>query len=155
MMRRWDSLVDRLLQEAREDGKFDNLPGQGKPVKIEDDSHIPEDMRLANKILKDNDLVPEWIMHGKDIEAMQDRLADNMRKGLRAYRGALADADRAGDLVKQERAETTWKLALETFQRAADKLNSEILSYNLKVPPGIPHKFKFDVERELNRLRES
>ena len=154
-MRRWDSLVDRLLQEAQDSGKFDNLPGQGKRIEFEDDSHVPEDMRLANKILKDHDLVPEWIMHGKDIESMQDKLVDNMRKGMRAYRGALADAGRAGDLVKHERAETTWKRACETFQQAADKLNSEILSYNLKVPSGIPHKFKFDLERELNRLRES
>lgn len=151
----WDSLIDRLLQEARDSGKFDNLPGQGKPIHIEDDSHTPPDLRLAHKILKDNDLVPEWIMHGKDIDAMHKRLVDNMRKGMRAYRGALADAERSGDAARQQQAEATWQRACETFQRAADKINSEILSYNLKVPQGIPHKFRFNLEYELKRLGES
>ncbi|MDQ0200611.1 DnaJ family domain-containing protein [Neobacillus ginsengisoli] len=42
---------DRIKQ-AYKDGEFDNLPGLGKPIQLEDLSGIPEELRMAYKILK-------------------------------------------------------------------------------------------------------
>lgn len=153
MSRNWKSLVDQLLDDARQEGKFDNLPGAGGPLKLDDDPNTPHDMKLANKILKQNDLAPEWMMLGKDVDALRERLLDNMRKGARAYQGALADADRSAHPYDQrQRAETTWRRAQEAFRLAAARLNGELLRYNLKVPPGIPQKTLFNVERELAQI---
>ena len=63
----WGSYIDRQIRKAMEDGEFDNLPGEGKPLNIEEDENTPDAMRLAFKILKDNDLAPAWIMQGKDL----------------------------------------------------------------------------------------
>ena len=41
-----------------EAGEFDNLEGQGQPLKLEDDSHIPPELRMAYKILKNADCLP-------------------------------------------------------------------------------------------------
>lgn len=153
MSRHWKSLVDQLLDEARQAGKFDNLPGEGEPLKLDDDPNTPHDMKLAHKILKENDLAPEWMMLGKEVDALRERLLDNMRKGVRAYQGALADADRSlTPLDSQQRAEATWRRAQEAYRLAAAKLNGELLRYNLKVPPGVPQKTLFNVERELAQL---
>ncbi|MBI3972709.1 MAG: DUF1992 domain-containing protein [Chloroflexi bacterium] len=32
----WGSHVDRLIREAQERGEFDNLPGTGKPLQLDD-----------------------------------------------------------------------------------------------------------------------
>ena len=87
MPRDWKSLVDQLLDEARDSGTFDNLPGGGRPLKLDDDPYTPDEMKLAHKILKEHDLAPEWIMLGKEVDARRARLLDNMRKGVRAYQG--------------------------------------------------------------------
>ncbi len=45
-------IAERKIQEAIRNGEFDNLPGKGKPLVLEDDRGIPEELRLAYKILK-------------------------------------------------------------------------------------------------------
>jgi len=37
---------------------FDNLPGKGRPLKLEDDSFVPEYLRLTYKILKNSNCLP-------------------------------------------------------------------------------------------------
>src|SRR5262247_2588110 len=54
----FDRLVEERIQQAQEDGVFDNLPGKGKPLKLEDDSFVPEDLRLTYKILKNSNCLP-------------------------------------------------------------------------------------------------
>jgi len=67
-------IVERRIQEAQENGAFDDLPGRGKPLCLEDDSHIPEDLRLAYKILKNADCLPPEIQLKKEIRRMEDLL---------------------------------------------------------------------------------
>ncbi|MFP4350524.1 MAG: DnaJ family domain-containing protein [Desulfococcaceae bacterium] len=51
------------------------MPGAGKPLEFEDDSHIPEDLRLPFKILKNADCLPPEIEIKKEIERTEDLLA--------------------------------------------------------------------------------
>ena len=67
-------LVEKRIKEAQERGEFDNLPGHGEPIQIEDDSHIPEDLRLAYKILKNADCIPPELQLQKEIRQMEDML---------------------------------------------------------------------------------
>jgi len=48
----YEKIVEQRIKEAMEKGEFENLPGKGKPIPLEDDSHVPEDLRLAYKLLK-------------------------------------------------------------------------------------------------------
>jgi len=69
-------MVERKIQEAMERGEFDNLPGQGKPLPLEEDSHIPEELRVAYKILKNADCLPPELEAKKEIRQMEDLLAN-------------------------------------------------------------------------------
>ncbi len=71
-----DKIVEQKIREAQMKGEFDNLPGSGAPVKIEDDSHVPEDLRMAYKILKNANCVPPELELRKEIRRMEDMLAD-------------------------------------------------------------------------------
>ena len=68
-------VAERKIREAIERGEFDNLEGRGKPLVLEDDSGIPEDLRLAYKILKNANCLPPEIEIKRDIRQMEDLLA--------------------------------------------------------------------------------
>ncbi|MBW1682937.1 MAG: DUF1992 domain-containing protein [Deltaproteobacteria bacterium] len=67
-------IVERKIHEAQEKGFFENLPGKGRPLELEDDSHIPEDLRLAYKVLKNADCLPPELELKKEIRRMEDLL---------------------------------------------------------------------------------
>ncbi len=70
----YKKIVERKIKEAEERGEFDNLPGQGKPLDLDDDSRIPDDLRLAYKILKNADCLPPELELKKEIRQMEDML---------------------------------------------------------------------------------
>ncbi len=51
-------IVEERIQKAQEEGAFDNLPGKGKPLAFDDDTSVPEDLRLTYKILKNSNCLP-------------------------------------------------------------------------------------------------
>ena len=59
-------IAEQRIREACERGAFDSLPGAGKPLELEDDSHIPEDLRMAYKLLKNAGYVPEEVLDRKE-----------------------------------------------------------------------------------------
>jgi len=66
-----DKIADQKIRESMERGDFDNLPGRGKPLALEDDSHIPDDLRLAYKILKNADCLPQELELRKEIRTTE------------------------------------------------------------------------------------
>jgi len=69
-------IVEQRIREAQEKGDFDNLPGRGRPLSLEDDRGVPEDLRLAYKILKNADCLPPELELKKEIRQMEDLLAN-------------------------------------------------------------------------------
>ncbi len=67
-------IVEQRIKEALERGEFDNLQGQGEPLNLEDDSNIPEELRLAYRILKNADCLPPELELKKEIRKMEDML---------------------------------------------------------------------------------
>ncbi len=67
-------IIEDRIKKAMMDGDFKDLPGSGKPLFLEDDRHIPEDLRLAYKILKNADYVPPEIELKKEIQRTEDLL---------------------------------------------------------------------------------
>ena len=45
-------LAEERIKEAQRAGAFDNLPGKGKPLDLEDLSWVPEDLRIGYLVLK-------------------------------------------------------------------------------------------------------
>jgi TusA-related sulfurtransferase len=70
----FDDIIEQRIQESLAKGEFDDLPGRGKPLQLEDDSHIPEDLRLAYKVLKNANCLPPEVELRKDIRQMKDML---------------------------------------------------------------------------------
>ena len=69
-----ERVAEERIREALQRGEFDNLPGQGKPLKLEDDRHVPEDLRLAYKILKNAACLPPEVELKKEIRTTEELL---------------------------------------------------------------------------------
>ena len=69
-------IVEEKIKEAGKRGEFDNLPGKGKPLSLDDDKGIPEDLRLAYKVLKNADCLPPELELKKEIRQMEDLLVN-------------------------------------------------------------------------------
>jgi hypothetical protein len=70
----FEKIVEERIRKAQQEGVFDNLPGAGKPLPGED-MEIPEDIRLAYKVLKNADFIPPELELRKEIRSMQELLS--------------------------------------------------------------------------------
>jgi hypothetical protein len=68
------NIVEERIQDAQREGLFDNLPGKGKPLQVDDDSGIPEDLRLTFKILKNSNCLPIEMEIRKEIFGLRQLL---------------------------------------------------------------------------------
>jgi hypothetical protein len=75
MVSGFEKIVEERIRRAMEAGEFEDLAGAGEPLVIEDDSSVPEDLRLAYKILKNAECLPPEIELRKEIEKTEDLLA--------------------------------------------------------------------------------
>lgn len=134
MPRDWESYIDRAIRQAINDGKMTDNPGKGEPLRLGDDKHTPPELRMAHKILKDNDLTPDWMMQSRELDTKRDQLEERVQRTAKTYASKTA---------------AEWEKAREVLRQAVESFNKAVLSYNLKVPPGVTHKPFFDLEREL------
>lgn len=69
-------LADRKIDEAMKQGKFDHLPGSGKPLDLDP---IPADekarlMWWALRIMRNNDVIPDEVQWRKSIDLLKIEL---------------------------------------------------------------------------------
>ena len=143
----WQNLIDDLIEEGREQGVFDNLPGKGKPLNLKRNLFAPE-KELAFDLLKHNDLKPAWIMARSDLMSQIDGLrADIKRKWSlyeREYRLGHGEGQRSALVV-------AWDDACLEWAEAITELNRQINDFNLKRPSDNLELFKLNLDRELER----
>ncbi|MBR9980203.1 MAG: DUF1992 domain-containing protein [Desulfatitalea sp.] len=75
MLTGFEKIVEERIRNAQAKGVFDNLEGAGKPLNLSQDQHIPEDLRLPYKILKNADCLPPELELKKEIRRTEDLLA--------------------------------------------------------------------------------
>ena len=67
-------IAEQRIKEAMEEGLFNDLPGRGEKLRLDDDSRLPEDLRMAYKILKNANCTPPELSLKKDIKQIEDML---------------------------------------------------------------------------------
>ena len=112
----WRIAEERIL-EAQRAGAFDDPPGKGKPLKLEDLSWVPEDLRIGYMVLKNAHVLPPEAELLKDIHTLEDLLKHVEDEGARR---ALAKS-------------IQWKMIrLDMLKRRSMSLTS-VRNYNRKL----------------------
>ena len=132
----WEWLVERRLKDAIEAGMFEDLPGRGRPLDLKDDSSVPDEWRLAFRLLKSSGHAPVW------IELRQEALA--------RLETASQDLRRA---VSSECDQTTWLRASARFVEEVELVNRLIDEANLRSSSLLLQLPRYDAERIAASIR--
>lgn len=96
-------IAENRIREAMLRGEFDDLPCRGRPLEIDDLSHVPEELRAGYILLKNAGVLPEELQLKKEIMTLQKLL----------------------DCCYDDRAEES------EINRLRKKLNEKVLRYDM------------------------
>jgi DnaJ family protein C protein 28 len=140
--------VDEQIRRAMEEGFFDHLPGQGKPLNLDENPLEDPEWRVANHLLKSNGFSPPWLEIRKEIEADLQVAREDLRRAHQWRQTALV-------LKKPEaQVEAGWERARTTFFSRLEDLNRRIFNYNLEAPSLQLQMLALDPEREVARIQD-
>lgn len=71
-----DRIAEERILQAQREGAFENLPGNGKPLVLDDDSMIPPELRAAYRILKNAGYAPPEVLARRDIADLEAAITD-------------------------------------------------------------------------------
>jgi DnaJ family protein C protein 28 len=134
----WESLIDRQIREAMEEGQFDNLPHQGKPLP-NDDNPYAGDRALAFHVLRNAGVAPPWIESDKEV------------RELLARRDAIL-ARAASEPAPSASARRRDRAALEEL---VTRINAAIARVNAEAPTDRQHRRPLTLADELARYDEA
>ena len=69
-----DAIVEARIQEAMERGELRDLPGAGKPLQLDDDSAVPEELRTAYRLLKNAGYLPPELQLRQEVHEAEQLL---------------------------------------------------------------------------------
>ncbi len=124
----WESLIDRQIREAMEEGQFDDLPHQGAPLPIDENPYAGE-WALAFHMLKNAGVAPPWVEAGKELNEL--------------YKQRDAIFERAApERARRDRA------ALEEL---VIQINMAVARMNAQAPSSAAHRPSLVLAEELAR----
>ena len=106
-------IADRKIQEAMDEGAFENLAGTGRPLALGEEPFEDPSLRMAHRLLRNNGFAPAWVEEGRDIDVAVERLLSARRAG---------------------------RVSAEEFRKQAAALNRRILAFNLSAPFDSVHR---------------
>ena len=127
----WESLVDRQIREAMEDGRFDDLPFQGEPLPADNDASAGE-WAMAFRMLKNAGIAPPWIEADKEVRELLAR-----RDALLARASTASPYGRRRDRADLERLVTD--------------INAAVARVNAEAPTYEQHRRPLRLDAELAR----
>lgn len=65
-----DQIVEDRIQAALARGDLNDLPGAGRPLRLDDDSMVPEHLRMGLRILRNAGMVPPEIESLREAHAL-------------------------------------------------------------------------------------
>jgi hypothetical protein len=130
-----ETLIERKIREAMDEGVFDDLPHQGARLPLVDDS-AAGDWALAYRMLRNAGAAPPWIESDKAVRSLLDEL-----------HRLLARAARQG-APGRTRGRTELTRIVEAANHAIARLNAE-------APTSRQHRRPLDLAAELDRLERT
>lgn len=94
-----DKIAEQQILQALERGELDDLPGAGKPIELDDNRMVPEELRAGYRILKNSGYLPPELESRREVRSLQLVLAgitepaerDKCLRRLRLLEARLAE----------------------------------------------------------------
>ncbi len=132
-----ETLIDRQIRRAMEEGAFDHLPHQGEPLPNDENPHASE-WGLAFHVLKNAGFAPPWIEADKEVRALLARRDEIVARGAAAPPSVLA----------RRRAHAQLETLVQQINAATARVNAEAPSIR-------QHRRPLLIADELRRYDEA
>ena len=144
--------IEEQIRDAQERGEFDNLPGAGKPLQL-DQNIYAGDKAMGYNLLKSNQFAPPEIELLKEVRAEREQAEAKIARVV--HQSKTLRQRRIPPFASEKRAfnRAVEKTAAE-YERTLRELNRKIMNLNLVAPPAI-HLALYDVSLLVQRFRES
>jgi len=83
------AVAEERIRQAQEQGVFENLPGSGRPLDADDAAHVPPELRMAWRLLKNGGYLDETHAADRERCANLDGLLGNNHTERRTLRRML------------------------------------------------------------------
>lgn len=133
----WQGLVEQRILDGMERGMFDNLRGAGAPLNLDEDRFVPDEYKLAFRMLRSSGLAPLWVDLNKEIREDIARM-HRFRAHVHAHWEQISVIER-----EHRRGE---------YAKRVKEINSKILSYNIIAPSSQVHLGLLLLDEELARF---
>ncbi|NKC01219.1 MAG: DUF1992 domain-containing protein [Pseudomonadales bacterium] len=79
-----DDIIGGWISNAEKTGEVKKLPGYGKPLDLDDDSHVPRKYRMAYRVLKNANITPPEVEMIRELGELREQLAQQTDKRTRS-----------------------------------------------------------------------
>jgi DnaJ homologue, subfamily C, member 28, conserved domain len=102
----FERIVEALIQDATERGEFEDLSGKGKPIDLTEYFETPEEVRLANSVLKNAG------MSSREVDLLKE-IAE-----LKQVQAAVRDEKKKQEIARQiQQKQVEFSLMMERQKR--------------------------------------
>lgn len=144
--------IEEQIRDAEERGLFENLPGYGKPLRLEENVYAG-DKAMAYNLLKSNGFAPSEIELIKEIRTERERAEAKLVKVVR--RGKTLRNRRVPPFPSQKRAfNAAVEKAAKEYEHALRLINRRILTLNVSAPSAL-HQSMLNVEQLVAQFCKS
>lgn len=138
--------INEQIRQAIEEGKFKDLPGEGKPLNLDENPHEDPEWRTAYRMLRSSGYTLPWIESRITFEESLARARDDLSRAWDWRRDALEDGQASADV------EAEWQRACSAFGDKIAQVNKNIADYNLEVPTSSLQLPRLKIEHEISRI---
>jgi len=134
----WETLIERQIRQAQQEGQFEILPHQGEPLPNDEDPYAGE-WGLAFHVLKNAGVAPPWIEADKEVRELLGR------RDVILARAAAGTAP-SGFGRRRDRG---------ALQELVGQINASIARVNAEAPTDRQHRQPLALADELARYDEA
>ena len=118
-------LSEQRIKKAYEDGDFKELSGFGKPMNLDDDLGVPQELKMAHRILKNAGFSPEEMNVKKEMMQIEDliRVCEDDLEKEELRRSLNEKMVRYNSMLSKKRIKTNSSL----FKNYEHKIESKLL----------------------------
>lgn len=135
--------TDDPVRKAMQEGQFDDLPGKGKPLNLDENPFADPEWELAQHMLKSSGYSLPWIETRQEIEKELAEIRAELRRTCEWRQVSLEQGQPAAQIEKE------WQQGVRVFRERVLELNKRIRDYNLQAPSDRFHLFILNADKEI------
>lgn len=144
--------IESQIQEAMAAGRFDNLPGAGKPLAFGHGDTLAGDNWLGFRVLQNGGMLPEWLNLAKDIERDRERLDAIDAEHAALCQAAALHGHWEGHMPRLRHLRARYEELARSLRKRQDRFNHDA--------PGIQSQrpaiwVEYHLERLDRRIRDA